>query len=162
MVNKPHIEENEYDDTIAYYQAHFDDVSLLKCGKCKEALGLQVTPRTHVNEQGVEVPLALGLPLDAAGHGVVSLGDNLLSRRVRLDEHADGPMMGYQCKCGNDTRLSKAEKHHQPDEGWAQRGLLPHEVAKLRSEIKDCGHKADYAHRGGRTRYETFHVEVLA
>ena len=162
MVIKPHIEDHEYDETVAYYKAHFDDVSLLKCGKCKETLGLQVTPRIHTNEQGVEVPLSHGVPLDATGKGLVSMGTNLLSHRVRLDHHADGAMIGYQCKCGNDTRLSKAELHHQPKDGWGQRDLLPHEAFKLTQEIKDCGHKADYAKKDGKTRYETFHVEVLA
>src|SRR5689334_9342553 len=104
MVLKPHIENHELDQMLDWYRANFEHVRVVRCGnrKCGAVLALEVSGGT-------------GVPLDRRGVAVLPIGDKLLASRVRLDENEHGePMMGYQCICGNDTRLSTVEKENPP------------------------------------------------
>lgn len=147
MIVKPHIDTPELEQTIRWYTDNFASVHQLTCSHCRKLLALEVSGGP-------------GLATDARGVAVIPVGPDLLSSRVRLDEGPDGPMVGYQCRCGNDTRLSEAEEHHPPQDGWYT-NLMPHEEHTIRAAIKQCGHKADYSRRGAVRRFETFKLEAM-
>jgi hypothetical protein len=144
MIHKPHIEQSEIDEHLQWYKDNFEHVDTVHCSKCDSLLALEVSG-------------GHGVQLDRRGVAVIPIGSKLLSSRVRLDESAGGPMMGYQCACGNDTRLSAAEKHHKPKAGWLNT-VMPHEEHEIRTAIKLCGHKADYRRDDNVTVYEKFKV----
>src|SRR5271166_3897797 len=153
MLLSPHVEEAELQETIDWYLQNFEHVSKVYCGSdlgegCGELLALEVSggPGHQVDERGV---------------ARITIGSTLLSTRVRLDEHDSGRMVGYQCSCGNDTRLSDAERHHKPVNGW-HHDLRPHEAAQIHSAIKLCGkHKAKFKDDGTTKHYESFRHEVI-
>lgn len=155
MIQKPHHEPHEATEAIQFYRNSGAEVRKLYCGAsrkkgCGKLLALEV--------RGID-----GIRLGEHGWAVIPLGDDLLSHRVRLDEHTSGRMVGYQCKCGNDTRLSAAEKHHPPVNGWYT-NLLPHEPVTLALAIRACvkAHQPDYEEQSGRRRYESFVTEQVS
>lgn len=148
MILKPAVETHELPESLDWYRANYDSVKLVYCSKCKKLLALEVAG-------------GHGLALDKRGVAVIPVGSDLLSSRVRLDESEDGPMMGYQCTCGNNTLLSQAEKHHKPDNGWYA-PVMPHEEHRIKTEINLCGkHKPDYKRMDNTIMYETFKVEQM-
>lgn len=149
MIVANHIPTEEREEALTYYTTNHKHVAIVSCSKCEKELALEVSAEN-------------GMQGNARGMAVLPLSDDLLSSRVRLDETPEGePMMGYRCICGNDTRLSEAELHHEPKNGWGS-DLLPHEAHKVKEAIKQCGeHKADYAAVASHRRYETFAHEVI-
>lgn len=91
----------------------------------------------------------------------VPIAGQLLAVRERLDKTPDGdPMLGLQCACGNDTRLSEAELHHEPKDGWRLAQMTNAEKQRISAAIADCeDHKPDFEHNSRTTRYESFSIK---
>ena len=141
-------------EMIDYYKGHFDRVDVVVCGKCKEQLALELMGGDP-----------MGLSYNDVGKIVVPLSDKLISHRVRLDEAPTGePMMGYQCACGNDTRISKIEEEYLPETS-ANRGpttLDPFTKQKLKETIRlRQDHKPKFKQQGNAKHFETFKVERI-
>lgn len=72
---------------LEFYKQHFSVVDVVTCGKCGSFLALECSGGD-----------SMGLQPNELGKYVISIGDNLLSHRVRLDEAPTGErMIGYQC-----------------------------------------------------------------
>jgi predicted GH43/DUF377 family glycosyl hydrolase len=141
-------------EMIDFYKGRFDHVDVVVCSKCKEQLALELMGGDP-----------MGLSFNDVGKIVVPLSDKLISHRVRLDEAPTGePMMGYQCACGNDTRISKIEEEYLP-ETPANRGpttLDPFTKQKLKETIRlRKDHKPKFRKQGNAKHFETFKVERI-
>jgi hypothetical protein len=72
---------------LEFYKQNFAVVEVVTCGKCGSFLALECSGGD-----------SMGLAPNELGKYVISIGDNLLSHRVRLDEAPTGErMIGYQC-----------------------------------------------------------------
>lgn len=87
MIISQQIPEAEVEEMLAFYQANFDTVDLVRCQKCGSAICLELTG-----------PDPMGMRVNDLGKIVVPVGDMLSGHRVRLDHAATGErMVGYQC-----------------------------------------------------------------
>jgi hypothetical protein len=116
----------------------------VECQRCRSLVGLVLTDQS-LGDEPVIVPV----------------GSKLLAIRERLDKTPDGEhMIGFQCECGNDTRISEAELHHEPDDGWRGDVRTNAELKRIEKAIDKCDeHEADYESNKDMTRYETFTVK---
>lgn len=72
---------------LEFYRQNFAVVDVVTCGKCGSFLALECSGGD-----------SMGLAPNELGKYIISIGDNLLSHRVRLDEAPTGErMVGYQC-----------------------------------------------------------------
>lgn len=149
-----------------WYAERYSIVWLIHCLNCERVVGVEVAP-ANPNEQS-----------DTRNSAVFTYQDLLLARRERLDPSPTGqPMRGYECVCGNNTKLSKAEKgvvqeitgrtmaiggKAVADPGQQPiRSLSPFEQAQVEAEvrIKAASYKPDFEIDGTKERYESFTLE---
>lgn len=87
MILSSETSPNDAQQMLEFYKQHFAVVEIVSCGHCGSFLALECS--------GGE---SMGLQPNELGKYIISLGDNLLSHRVRLDEAPTGErMVGYQC-----------------------------------------------------------------
>lgn len=134
---------------LEFYKKHYSSVEVLQCSKCNEYLAVEVAGGD-----------GMGMTPNEIGKFVIPVGNKLLSYRVRLDENQEGErMIGYQCACGNDTRLSKAEIGIVPA-GLHQVTLNPFEKDQIRQQIRmNKKYKAKFRRDGMTKHYDTFALE---
>lgn len=147
-------EMNNRQEMIEFYKGQFESVEVITCSKCKDQLAIQLMGGDP-----------MGMSVNEVGKIVVPLSNKLISHRVRLDEAPTGePMIGYQCECGNDTRISAIEEEYLP-ETPANRGptsLDPFTKQKLRESIRlRKDHKPKFKQQGNMKTFETFKVERI-
>lgn len=134
MILKPQLNPTDEQEILDYYLAHYDEVHVTTCDKCSQDLAIEVTGKVSGY-----------LPNDY-GYTVIPFGDQLLASRVRTDGS-----MGYQCRCGNDTRGNAIEEALSPTGAF-----LPHEVANIMQKYKDIGHKPNIKFKGNKEVHDTF------
>lgn len=142
MIHTQQLEREQLGEMLDWYKTHFDEVHTVHCQKCKALLCIEC----HGGH-------TIGGQRDERGLLVIPVGDRMLSHRVRLDQHDSGRMIGYECICGNDTRLSAVEAKHPPANGWHHE-LYPHEPHLIREKILQSGHKPKYTERGNAKYYD--------
>ena len=142
---------NDIEEMLHFYKATFQSVEVVRCDKCKEYIAVELF--------GGE---GMGMQPNELGKFVVPVGDKLLSHRVRLDEAPTGEhMVGYQCACGNDTRIAEIERGKVPV-GLNQVALSPFERFKITEDIRqDTSYTADFSKRGNKKKFESFSVERM-
>lgn len=87
MILSSEVTSNDAQQMLEFYKQHFAVVEVVSCGKCGSFLAIECSGGD-----------GMGLQPNELGKYIVSLGDNLLSHRVRLDEAPTGErMVGYQC-----------------------------------------------------------------
>jgi hypothetical protein len=87
MILSSETTSNDAQQMLDYYKQHFAVVDVVSCSKCGSFLALECSGGD-----------GMGLAPNELGKYVISVGDNLLSHRVRLDEAPTGErMVGYQC-----------------------------------------------------------------
>lgn len=147
---------------IDFYGQQYQEVHFVHCLKCNRIIAAECAPA-----------------VDNLAHQERNYGDRnifgyqelFFTSRMRLDTNAGGQrMIGYECRCGNDTRLSEPERGVVPTSTDAvpARNLSPFEQHQLQHNIINVnqavkGYKADYelySNADGRTteRFETFEV----
>lgn len=139
---------------LDYYLRNFQRVQIVRCDKCKKDLCLEILDpekfahcKANSHHEGLRRIEIAGSPL--------------LSSRKRLDG-----VMGYRCKCGNNTINSSIELGLIPSVknpvGPAMiPAIEPHHEAMVRLEIAKRNYKPDVEVIGNKTRIETFTVERL-
>lgn len=140
---------NDAQQMLEFYKQHFGVVEIVSCSKCKSMLAFEC--------QGGDT---MGLPVNEVGKVIIPIGGSMLSSRVRLDEAPTGePMIGYQCECGNDTRVAVVERGLVPV-GGMQIALSPFEKHQIRERIKaDKKYKPSFKKIGNIKHFESFQVE---
>lgn len=82
----------------AWYGERYQEVYLLRCLNCLRVIGVECAPAN-----GSEL-------VTDRGRALFTYQDLCLSVRQRLDTNAQGmKMMGYECVCGNQTKLATVE-----------------------------------------------------
>lgn len=143
--------KTDIEQMLAFYKNNFATVELVKCEDCKEFLAFELSGGD-----------GMGMQTNELGKFIVPIGDHLLSHRVRLDEAPTGErMVGYQCDCGNDTRIAEIERGQVPI-GIQRTSLSPFEKHQIAEEIRmDTKHKANYKKQGNKKFFESFSVEAI-
>ncbi len=141
-------------EMLEFYKGQFERVDIVICSKCKEELAVELMGGDP-----------MGMSFNEVGKIVVPISQKLISHRVRLDEAPTGePMIGYQCACGNDTRISTVEEEYLP-ETKANKGpttLDPFTKQKLRDSIRlRRDYKPKFRKSGNAKHFETFKVERI-
>lgn len=139
MILRPQLEHHDDQSVLDYYLDHYDEVHIITCNKCKEDLGIEI--------KGA-IP---GYQPNDKGYTILPLGEQLLSSRVRTDGS-----MGYQCRCGNDTRGTQVEEELSPTGTF-----LPHEVAAIHQRYAEVGWKPKVKVKGNKEVHETFTRERI-
>lgn len=166
LTEYPKQDQAELDAMADFYRKQHGNVWFVRCLVCMRIIA-------------VEVAMAKG-NIPQRGRQIYDYQNLFITTRNRLDKNEHGQnMVGYQCACGNDTRLGKYEhgevptsrmvvdKNNQIIEAAAPlRPLSPFEreqaratVAVKQAEAKD---KADYELNGNIERFETFQLERVA
>ena len=140
------------DKAVAFYKAHYEVVDLVECTKCKTVLALELSGPTGE---------PLGLAANEVGRSIIPVSGALLSSRIRLDEAPTGERMrGYQCACGNDTRISQAEKDEGVPVGPKQTSLDPFSKQLIAQRLRDRKDKPKFKKSGNTKVFETFKVRT--
>lgn len=158
----PKQDEAVLNEMADYYAGKYHSVYFVKCLNCKRVIA-------------VEVPAVNG----NTGRGMQIFGyQNLFKTcRTRLDSTGTGKkMVGYECACGNDTRLSSLEKGKVPVSGVVKNNLTGKVVARFGERVSlspferdrlaaDVAQeeasgkvKADYEVKDNIERFETFEL----
>lgn len=163
----PKQDEAELKEMAEFYAKQYGEVWFVRCLNCMRIIA-------------VEVPTASG-NVPVRGRQIYGYQELFITTRVRLDKTPDGkPMVGYECACGNDTRLGEVERGEVPvstalvKKGTGEvvvpaeppKSLSPFERERLRNTValKQAGSKkkADYEINGTTERFETFQLERVA
>jgi len=166
LTKYPKQDEKELQAMAEFYSKQYGQVSFVRCLQCKRVIAVEVPTRSgNVPVRGVQI---------------YGYQDLFVTTRVRLDKTPDGkPMVGYQCACGNDTRLGEAERGEVPtshmvvdkndrvvESSPPMRALSPFEREQIRVTValKQAGSKkkVDYEINGTTERFETFQLERVA
>ena len=139
MILRPQLEVTDHQSVLDYYMQHYDEVHIVSCNKCKEDLGIEI--RGEVS----------GYKMNTNGFTVLPFGDMMLASRVRTDGS-----MGYQCRCGNDTRGTEIEEALSPNGTF-----LPHEVQAIKDQQVRVGWKPKVKTKGNKQIHETFTRERI-
>lgn len=139
MILRPQLEPTDHQSVFDYYLEHYNEVHILTCNKCKADLGIEIKGEVA------------GYPTNQFGFTVLPFGEQLLASRCRLDGS-----MGYQCRCGNDTRATALEESMSPTGSF-----LPHEVAAIQQRQLEVGHKPSIKLKGKKEIHETFTRERI-
>lgn len=147
-------EENKANaqEIIDYYLREYDEVQIVRCGGCGADLCLEILDKAQYQQN---------LLSHHKGYRRITLGDSLHSSRKRLDG-----VMGYQCKCGNNTIISEIERGIVPQitavNGQAYiPAIEPHHEAMVRIEMAKQGYSPDTTIDGNKTTVETFVTERI-
>lgn len=149
MILSSEIAQNDAQHMLDFYKQHFAVVDLVSCSQCKSYLAFECTGGD-----------GMGIAPNELGKFIIPIGDKLQSHRVRLDEAPTGErMVGYQCECGNDTRIAEIERGLVPV-GGMQTALSPFEKHQIREKILlDKKHKPKFKKIGNIKHFESFQVE---
>lgn len=125
MIISSQVSANEVEEMIEFYRQHFQEVSLVSCSACHAPLALEL--------RGGD---PMGMQVNDLGIIVASIGDHLMSSRVRLDETPEGErMMGYQCGAPVDNPdYPKAETEYQA-------AIKQHEIDHKKWEKENAAHQ---------------------
>lgn len=134
MILRPQLAPTDPQAVLDYYKEHYDEVHILTCNECKADLAIEV--RGNVS----------GYVRNDYGFTVLPVGEKLLASRVRTDNS-----MGYQCRCGNDTRGNEIEEALSP-----QGTFMPHEVHAIKQKYIEIGHTPNIKAKGNKEVHETF------
>lgn len=166
LVKAPKQDEAELGKMADYYKKLHGNVWFVRCLICSRVIA-------------VEVSMANG-NIPQRGRQIYGYQDLFVTTRTRLDKNQHGQaMVGYQCACGNDTRLGEFEmgevptsvmvvnKKNQVVQASAPpRALSPFEREQLRATIAlkaaSAKHVPDYENNGTVERYESFQLERVA
>lgn len=159
----PKQDDAELKSMADFYSKQSGEVWFVRCLNCKRVIA-------------VEVPAAAG-NVPQRSRQIYGYQDLFVTTRTRLDKTPSGkPMVGYQCACGNDTRLGKYEHGEVPVQTIVKdkndqvvhadppiRSLSPFEREQMRATIalKQASSKesADYENDGTTERFESFQLE---
>ncbi len=138
---------------IDYYLKNYPQVQIVRCNKCKKDLCLEILDPSAIPKYSLSHHQSM--------RRIELAGSPLLSSRKRLDG-----VMGYRCRCGNNTINSKVElgllPHVDNPNGPAMiPSIEPHHEAMVKLEIAKQKYKPDVEVTGDKTRIETFTVEKL-
>lgn len=149
MIVGSHIEPNDVEEMMLFYKRQFLTVDVVTCTKCKSFLAFECSGGD-----------GMGMQPNELGKFVIPIGDQLLAHRVRLDESPEGERMtGYQCACGNNSKLSEAEKGLVPV-GQTLVQLSPFEKHKIMELIRaDKKYKPKFKRQGNKVTMDGFAVE---
>lgn len=136
-------QQAEAEDVLKFYLDNYSEVYELICDSCKETLALEYRDFAKPNKKHHQA------------REVIPVSDSLRSYRPRLDG-----AMGYQCKCGNDTRVSEVERGIIPL-GPHPSDILPHHVAQVEKKIAQLNYHPDIRLKGKDTITETFRVRRI-
>lgn len=139
--------------TIRFYKKNYPRVQIVRCNECKKDLCLEI-----LEPQGYEKYI---LSHHEGMRRIELAGSPLLSSRKRLDG-----VMGYRCRCGNNTINSPIElgiiPHVKNPTGPAMiPSIEPHHVAAVQDAMRNQNYKPDIEETGNIKRIETFTVERL-
>lgn len=151
MILSSEVSEKDIEPMLAFYKNHYQVVDVVKCEMCKAFLAFELAGGDGMGMQPNEI-----------GKYIVPIGNKLVASRVRLDEAPTGErMMGYQCLCGNDSRLAAVERGSVPT-GKMQTSLSPFEKFEIAERIRaNKKHKPDFKKRGAKKFFEKFSVERI-
>lgn len=149
MIVGSQVEPTDVEEMLRFYKQTFAVVDVVSCGKCKSFLAFECAGGD-----------AMGMQPNELGKFVIPIGDKLMAHRVRLDENAEGErMVGYQCACGNNTKLCEAEKGLVPV-GQTLVQLSPFEKFKIAEHIRaDRKYKPNWKRQGNKVLMDGFTVE---
>lgn len=149
MILSSQTDANDAEQMLQFYKKNFATVDVVHCLKCESILAFECAGGD-----------GMGIAPNEMGKYVIPVGDKLISHRVRLDETPTGErMVGYQCECGNDTRIAEAERGMVPV-GKFQSSLSPFEKHQIADKIRgDKKYKVKFKKQGNRKIMETFAVE---
>lgn len=154
IVGSDIVESSNSQDMIDFYKTQFESVSVASCGKCGQELALIMFGGDP-----------MGMQVNELGQVVLPMSSKLISHRVRLDEAPTGEqMVGFQCECGNDTRISKIEEEYLPQgpQNSAPTSLDPFTKHRIREAIKlRKDHKPKFKMRDNIKTFETFKVKRI-
>lgn len=167
LADVPKQDEAELKAMATFYANQYGEVWFVRCLHCMRIIAC-------------EVPSPAG-NLPDRGRQIFGYQDLFITCRTRIDENQHGQkMLGYQCKCGNDTRLGKHEVHEVPTSTTVLDkagnvvehtpppvALSPFEIEQLRSTIKlrqaQDKDGPDYELVNSNTeRFETFQLEKVS
>jgi hypothetical protein len=144
----------EATDILTYYLDNYNEVYSLICDKCKETLAIEYFDESNPNSNHHQQ------------RQVIAISEKMRSYRKRLDG-----AMGYQCSCGNDTKLAEIEAGIVPvairkkdgsliiPEGGLE--LHPHHVGLVEKRIAEQNYYPKIRNRLDDTITETFRVRKL-
>lgn len=157
MLHATHIETETNEQNIQYYLDNYPEVEIVSCAKCKKQLCLWYLDPTQVQAH---------FGSHHRGMQRVTLSGRLLSSRKRLDGH-----MGYECACGNDSRLAELEDGIVPVQKFNKDGKLlnpdvslevyPHHEAAVKLLMARDGDKASVRKYKSKTTIDGFVHERL-
>ena len=158
-------DQAELNAMAEFYKKQYGSVYFVRCLDCNRVIA-------------VEVPMANG-NVPTRGRHIYGYQDLFVTTRERLDKNSFGAnMIGYQCACGNDTRLAVVEQGEVPTSTMLKdkngnivqaaaplKTLSPFEREQMRQNVlnKQGIDKivADYENNGIIERFETFQVERI-
>lgn len=143
----------EAKEVLDYYLKNYPQVQIVRCNKCKKDLCLEILDPSAIPKYTLSHHQAM--------RRIELAGSPLLSSRKRLDG-----VMGYKCRCGNNTIVSKVElgliPHiNNPTSPAMIPSIEPHHEAMIAINIAKTHYKPDVEVNGSKTRIETFTLERL-
>lgn len=149
MIVGSQVEPHEVEEMLLFYKQQFAVVDVVTCTKCKSFLAFECAGGD-----------GMGMQPNELGKYVIPIGDKLMAHRVRLDESPEGErMVGYQCECGNNSKLCDAEKGLVPV-GKTLVHLSPFEKYKIMEQIRaDKKYKPNFKRSGDKKIMDGFAVE---
>ena len=163
LTEYPKQDEAELEAMADFYKKQHGNVWFVRCLVCMRIIA-------------VEVAMAKG-NIPARGRQIYDYQNLFVTTRQRLDKNEFGQaMVGYQCACGNDTRLGKHEHGEVPvsrmvvdksntivEASAPLRPLSPFEREQARATVAlkqaSAKDKADYEINGNIERFESFQLE---
>lgn len=120
QINNRAIPKEEADEVIDFYKRKFQKANIVTCDECGTDLAIEVL-----------IPEKYAQMLKHTHHEgltIIPIGDSLLASRKRPDGY-----MGYECRCGNDSRVGPGEKRAV---GKGFRDPMPHEEERIKAQIQ--------------------------
>lgn len=117
---------HDVDQMITFYKEKFAVVEAVSCKKCESFLAIECSGGD-----------GMGLQPNELGKFIISVGDDLLSHRVRLDEAPTGErMVGYQCGAPVPNPLFPAAKKEHEDALAEYQTAFDKQTAQYEKDIK--------------------------
>lgn len=163
LAEYPKQDATELESMADFYKKQYPEVWFVRCLQCMRIMAVEVS--------------TVGGNIPDRNRQIFGYQGLFMTTRNRLDTDGQGGyMVGYECACGNDTRLGKHEQGHvqthtivKNKEGNVVsadepiRALSPFEKSQLEATIRINQASAttapDYENKGNVVRYETFQLE---
>lgn len=142
--------DNEFQDIIDFYTKNYRRVEITRCYSCEAVMCLWILEDSSVQTN---------FSIHHQGLRRIEVGNSMLSTRKRHDG-----VMGYQCKCGNNSLLSAVEKGIVPTSNNPNAILFdqPHTKMLVEKKMIAEGYKPDVTSLGdGKYIVDGFETEVL-